>query len=467
VNNNLYRKYRPKDFDEILGQPHVVKYFKNALNKQEVSHAYIFSGPRGTGKTTTARILAKVLNCKDPQGYNPCNKCENCVSINNNSFLDVIEMDAASNRGIDEIRNIRDSSNYRPVYGKYKVYIIDEFHMLTREAFNALLKTLEEPPSHVIFILATTNLEKVPDTIISRAQIINFKNLGQSEIVEGLKNIASSEGIEYELDALEIIAKRAKGGMRDAISMLEQVEKFGEMKITHQDTLDILGLFDENFIVQFIENVYNSKIDEFLAQSEDLFNLGKDPEILLEQSIEYIFDSLINEKRSNLIHLMGTFNDILKDLKYSENKRLIFDVEILDFMHKNSTTSSTISYDKETTPKRKQVATESVPKETQHPIMKKILDYFSDPHEKKSNMAIYFALLFSNPEIENNKIHFKFSSNQKLEYEILKKYVDELKVNIFLLIDGSYEITFSLEGGEVESLTQQKEKANLREKKLF
>ncbi len=178
MNNNLYRKYRPLDFDEILGQPHVVKYFKNALNKQEVSHAYIFSGPRGTGKTTTARILAKVLNCKDPQGYNPCNKCENCISINNNSFLDVIEMDAASNRGIDEIRNIRDSSNYRPVYGKYKVYIIDEFHMLTREAFNALLKTLEEPPSHVVFILATTNLEKVPDTIISRAQIINFKNLG-------------------------------------------------------------------------------------------------------------------------------------------------------------------------------------------------------------------------------------------------------------------------------------------------
>jgi DNA polymerase-3 subunit gamma/tau len=310
-------------------------------------------------------------------------------------------------------------------------------------------------------------LEKVPDTIISRAQIINFKNLGQKDIVEGLKNIALFEGIEYELGALETIAKRAKGGMRDAISMLEQVEKFGEMKITHQDTLEILGLFDENFIAQFVENVYNSRIDEFLAQSEDLFNLGKDPEILLEQAIEYIFESLITNKKDNLIQLMGIFNNILKDLKYSENKRLIFDVEILDFMYKNSTTSVPLPHENKKTPNRKQVATESVPNETQHPIMKKILDYFSDPHEKKSNMAIYFALLYSNPEIENDKIHFKFSSDQKLEFEILKKYVDELKVNIFLLIDGSYEITFSLEGGEVESLTQQKEKANLREKKLF
>jgi len=467
MNNNLYRKYRPLDFDQILGQPHVVKYFKNALNKQNVSHAYIFSGPRGTGKTTTARILAKVLNCKEPQGYNPCNKCENCVSINNNSFLDVIEMDAASNRGIDEIRNIRDSSNYKPVYGKYKVYIIDEFHMLTREAFNALLKTLEEPPSHVIFILATTNLEKVPDTIISRAQIINFKNLGQKDIVEGLKNIASSEGIEYELDALETIAKRAKGGMRDAISMLEQVEKFGDMNITRQDTLDILGLFDENFIAQFIENVSISKIDEFLTQSEELFNLGKDPEVLLEQSIEYIFDSLTTEKKDNLIQLMSTFNDILKDLKYSENKRLIFDVEILDFMQKNLTTSSSLPTDKEKVSYSNQATSESVTNETQHPIMKKILDYFSDPHEKKSNIAIYFALLFSNPEIENDKINFKFSSDQKLEYEILKKYVDELKVNIFLLIDGSYEITFSLADVETESLTQQTEKPNLNEKRLF
>ena len=158
-------------FDEIFGQEHIKRYFKNAVKNENISHAYIFSGPRGTGKTTTARILSKIVNCENPNGSNPCNECSNCKAINENNFMDVLELDAASNRGIDEIRQIRDSANYRPVKGKYKVYIIDEIHMLTKEAFNALLKTLEEPPEHVIFVLATTNLEKIPDTIISLSLI--------------------------------------------------------------------------------------------------------------------------------------------------------------------------------------------------------------------------------------------------------------------------------------------------------
>lgn len=467
--NNLYRKYRPMNFDELIGQEHVIKYFKNTIKKDEISHAYIFSGPRGTGKTTTARILSKIVNCKNPNEYNPCNECENCISINKNSFIDVIEMDAASNRGIDEIRNIRESANYKPVHGKYKVYIIDEFHMLTREAFNALLKTLEEPPRHVIFILATTNLEKVPETIISRAQIINFKNLANDDIVDGLKKIAELENIEYELEALQIIAKKAKGGMRDAISMFEQVEKFGASKITLQETLDILGLFDESFVSNFIDIVYSSKIDEFLKKSEELFSSGKDPEILVEQSLEFLFNKLSKDYSDNSIFLMKILNELLKDLKYSENKRLIFDVEILDFMSKKMKNEQ-ISYSgtPTTTLERQnsQRQKEDI-KKFEDPLLKKILNYFSDPHEKKSNLAIYFALLSSTPKIDKDKIDFTFSSDQKLAYEILKKYIDELKVDIYLLIDESYDIAISFADSQNENLDTSQQNKLFEEKRLF
>ena len=473
MNSNLYRKYRPRNFEDIIGQPHVVKYFYNALKKGEISHAYIFSGPRGTGKTTTARILAKALNCKNPLDFNPCNECENCVSINKNSFIDVIELDAASNRGIDEIRNIRDSTNYLPVYGNYKVYIIDEFHMLTREAFNALLKTLEEPPAHVIFVLATTNLEKVPDTIISRAQIINFKNLSMKDILLGLKKIADLEGIKYDEKALEIIAKKAKGSMRDAISMFEQVEKFGDDKVFLEDVMDILGLFDESFVSKFINNVSDSNIDGFLSQSEELFKQGKDPEILLEESIEYIFDR-IKEKEDPFfdIEMMKEFNVILKDLKYSENKRLTFDVEVLGFITR-SLKSTTLNSSFKDVPEGgtiKEINKNDTDFNTEYfnnPIIVKIMNFFRDPRSKKTNLAIYYSLLASKIEIRNNRIIFNFSENELLEYEILKKYIDELKVNISLLINESYEVSLLFSGKENETFNLSEKAPAYQEKRLF
>ncbi|HOB15878.1 MAG TPA: DNA polymerase III subunit gamma/tau [Defluviitoga sp.] len=473
MNSNLYRKYRPKDFGDIIGQPHVVKYFHNALKKGEISHAYIFSGPRGTGKTTTARILAKALNCKNPVNFNPCNECENCISINKNSFIDVIELDAASNRGIDEIRNIRDSTNYLPVYGNYKVYIIDEFHMLTREAFNALLKTLEEPPAHVIFVLATTNLEKVPDTIISRAQLINFKNLSSEDIFFGLKKIADLESIQYEEKALEIISRKAKGSMRDAISMFEQVEKFGDDKVFFEDVMDILGLFDESFIVRFINNILESDIDGFLEQSEELFKLGKDPEILLEESIEYLFEK-IKEKEDPFfeIEMMNEFNNIIKDLKYSENRRLTFDVEIISFLTKNMRSRNTVAsfekiagfdVDKELDSNKTLAKSEKF----DNPVIVKIFNFFSNPRSKKSNLAIYFSLLSSKIEIKDNRIIFNFSENELLEYEILKKYRDELKVNISLLINESYEVSLLFTGKEKETFNIYEKTPIYQEKRLF
>lgn len=448
-------------FDEIIGQSHIVRYFSNAIKKDEVSHAYIFSGPRGTGKTTTARVLAKVLNCENPKGYNPCNECENCVSINKNSFMDVIELDAASNRGIDEIRNIRESTNYRPAYGKYKVYIIDEFHMLTKEAFNALLKTLEEPPSHVIFVLATTNLEKVPDTIISRSQLLNFKNLTPKDILIGLKRIAKLENIEYEIKALETISKKAKGSMRDAISMFEQVEKFGESKITVEDVTDILGIFDESFITKFIDVVSSYNVDEFLHLSQELFNIGKDPEVLIEESLEYLFEHFQERKDPTKdIHLMKMFNDLSKQLKYSENKRIVFDVELMNYMNQNK---------KENNVEVKKVPYRSNKEEQKfdNPIISKVLDFFSAPREKKANLAIYFSLLASQIKLKENRVNFDFTQEHKLEYEILRKYIDELKVNISLLIDDAYEVTISFSGENPEIYKLYEESPKYKEKPLF
>ncbi|MFN4190565.1 MAG: DNA polymerase III subunit gamma/tau, partial [Pseudothermotoga sp.] len=208
----LYRKYRPKNFDQIIDQLQAKLVLQNAIVKDSVSHAYIFTGPRGTGKTSVARVLAKALNCDNRTSYEPCCNCDSCISIDKGTHPDVIELDAASNRGIDEIRRIRDAVGFRPMIGKYKVYIIDEFHMLTREAFNALLKTLEEPPTRVTFVLATTNLEKVPPTIISRCQVIEFKNFTEDDIVKNLLQVSSREGLKLLEDAAKFVAKRANGG---------------------------------------------------------------------------------------------------------------------------------------------------------------------------------------------------------------------------------------------------------------
>lgn len=247
----LYRKYRPKKFLELVGQSHVKKLFVNSLKNKEISHAYIFAGPRGTGKTTVARILAKSLNCENPQEIEPCNMCNACISIDKGNFMDVLELDAASNRGIDEIRKIRETVNYHTAQGKYKVYIIDEAHMLTKEAFNALLKTLEEPPSNVVFILATTNPEKIPQTIISRCQVIDFKNISNKDIIKRLEFVCENEGIKISHEAIVEISKRANGGLRDALTILEQVINSAGKDIKIEDVRETLGLIPDTIIENY------------------------------------------------------------------------------------------------------------------------------------------------------------------------------------------------------------------------
>ncbi|GAH56868.1 unnamed protein product, partial [marine sediment metagenome] len=220
---SLYRKWRPQTFEDIIGQKHITQTLINAISLNRISHAYIFSGPRGVGKTTTARILAKSLNCVKGPTPHPCNKCERCIRITDGYSMDVIEIDGASNRGIDDIRDLRNKVKFAPAEGKYKVYIIDEVHMLTTEAFNALLKTLEEPPSHVIFIFATTNPHKIPSTILSRCQWFNFRRISLEDIVAKLKMIVKDEKLKIEDDTLNIIARSSTGSMRDAESALDQI----------------------------------------------------------------------------------------------------------------------------------------------------------------------------------------------------------------------------------------------------
>ena len=270
------RKWRPKDFDSVLGQEHVTTTLRNAIAQSRVAHAYIFSGPRGVGKTTTARIFAMALNCKNGPTKEPCGACDSCKEISNGTNLDVIEMDGASNRGIDEVRALRENIKFAPTRGKYKVYIIDEVHMLTEEAFNALLKTLEEPPAHAIFIFATTRPYKVPSTILSRCQRFDFKRLTVNEITGKLKEIVKSEKLEIEEEALYTIARAAEGAMRDAESMLDQLVSFCGKKIDAESATAISGTVGHEVLFDFTEKVINKDTAGILKLVDSVIASGKD-----------------------------------------------------------------------------------------------------------------------------------------------------------------------------------------------
>jgi DNA polymerase-3 subunit gamma/tau len=335
------RKYRPRSFKEVIGQDFVVKTLKNAVKLGRVSHAYIFSGSRGVGKTTIARILAKVLNCKNPVDYEPCNQCENCLEIDKGSFPDMYEIDAASNRGIDDIRSIRDNVNYQPLKGKYKVYIIDEAHMLTKEAFNALLKTLEEPPPKNIFILATTELYKIPDTIKSRCQIFLFKPPTKTQIKTYLLRILQNENIPYEEEAVNLLAQELEGGMRDSASLLDQAVTYGEGKLTTKSVEELLGIVPLNYIKKSLIFIKNQDIQNFIKLLDEIEENGYDINIFWKELLSNLQKSLLNlvmdysdetfsqEDLKTLIYIKNIFNKAYTEARTFTNPKDVYQLVIL------------------------------------------------------------------------------------------------------------------------------------------
>ncbi|AVX06262.1 DNA polymerase III subunit gamma/tau [Priestia megaterium] len=365
----LYRVYRPQSFNDVVGQQHIIKTLQNALVQEKFSHAYLFSGPRGTGKTTAAKILAKAVNCEKAPIAEPCNECATCRGITDGSISDVIEIDAASNNGVDEIRDIRDKVKYAPSAVRYKVYIIDEVHMLSIGAFNALLKTLEEPPAHVIFILATTEPHKIPLTIISRCQRFDFKRISPEDIVYRMKEVLGSEELEVSEDALYEIAKASEGGMRDALSLLDQAISYSTEKVSLEDVLSITGAVSQAFIVKIVQAIFNENIVEALDSVESLIKNGKDPARFVEDLIFYYRDVLLyqaSEENAYLLEkaavneefkefsskmdsafiykVIAELNQTQQEMKWSNHPRVLLEVALVKLAQSSTNQEDTLPY---------------------------------------------------------------------------------------------------------------------------
>ena len=351
----LYREYRPLVFDDVIGQEHIVKTLKNQIKSGNLSHAYLFCGTRGTGKTTTAKILSRAVNCTNEDVEVPCNHCESCMGILDGSNLDVIEIDAASNNSVDDIRELRDTVKYTPNTSKYKVYIIDEVHMLSQGAFNALLKTLEEPPSYVIFILATTEPNKIPATILSRCQRFDFKRVSVDTLMERMRLICEKENVEIDEDALRIVARNGQGSVRDALSILDKCVAFSSERLTAKNVLELLGSADPSQLFDFAKSIIDSDVQTSMKLIDDYFMWGKDLKILVQDTTQF-FRSLMMVKIFNrpdefmdlteeyvqkmfevaktiemdeIIRILGILSELSNNLKYSTNQRITLEIYIM------------------------------------------------------------------------------------------------------------------------------------------
>ncbi|MBT2293667.1 DNA polymerase III subunit gamma/tau [Paenibacillus albidus] len=350
----LYRAWRPQSFQDMVGQQHIIKTLQNAIREQRVSHAYLFSGPRGTGKTSAAKVLAKAVNCERGLGPEPCNECPSCLRITAGNVMDVQEIDAASNRGVEEIRDLRDKVKYAPTEVRRKVYIIDEVHMLTTEAFNALLKTLEEPPPHVMFILATTEPHKLPATIISRCQRFDFRRVSLEEQAAHLRTICDKEGITADPDALQYIARLSDGGMRDALSILDQISSFTDGQVTYQQVLGMTGGIPSEQFARLAKAILEGDMGLLLELVEQLMQEGKSADKCLENLLYYFRDLLMIKmvpgadqltdrvlnpaefqdmasafSRERLFEIVDTLNRYLGEMKYATHPQTLFEVALM------------------------------------------------------------------------------------------------------------------------------------------
>lgn len=349
----LYRKYRSKTFDELVGQDHITAALKHQIKSGEFSHAYLFSGTRGTGKTSAAKIFSRAVNCPNQVDGNPCNECEICKGILEDRIMDVVEMDAASNNGVDDIRELKEKVIYPPSSAKYKVYIIDEVHMLSKGAFNALLKILEEPPKHLIFILATTEPEKIPQTILSRTQRFNFKRIAPEIIVRNLREITEKENKTCDDEVYRLIANNSDGAMRDALSLLDQLLSFGENHISYKMATEILGIVSNEIIFELTNHIIDNDINSALISLDKIYRTGKDISNLTNDLIEYFRNLLITKtvkdplnllyttnidrlkeqcekiEADRIINILKILNETIDQVKYAPDKRVIFEMNLI------------------------------------------------------------------------------------------------------------------------------------------
>ena len=441
----LYRKYRPKTFDDVYGQQIVVQTLKNVIKNNKLTHAYLFVGPRGTGKTSIAKIFAKTINCLHPEDGLSCEKCDICVSNNSNENVDIIEMDAASNNGVDEIREIRNHITLLPTVSKYKIYIIDEVHMLTTGAFNALLKTLEEPPEHIIFILATTEPHKIPLTIMSRCQSFEFKPIPVAIIKERLKYICAQENINIDDKSLNLIAEESNGGLRDAVSMLDQLNAYADGNIKYEDVLLLNGRINDDEIEKFMTEMVNDDLNSVFTKIESWQEEGKNFIYICEDFIRFLRNELIKfklENNSNIVNLIGEnktievimiLNKISNDMKISKDKKVLFDVSIINItnilknkqMFENDTYTSKNIRIENKTPEKVEIKEEK-PQTVEVPI------------KETKNYTLYDELM----NIRLNNTLGIADKKSKIEYENavenLKNDISDLnKLKIINLLDDT------------------------------
>lgn len=344
----LYRRFRPKTFNEIIGQDHITIILKNQILQSRLSHAYLFTGTRGTGKTSLAKVFARAINCLNPHDAEPCNECENCLEALGGKAVDIIELDAASNNSVDNIRELRDKAIYLPTKLKYKVYIIDEVHMLSKGAFNALLKILEEPPKHLIFILATTEPERIPKTIISRVQRFDFKRIDEDLIAKNLSRVLDIIGKKYEDDAVRIVARAGAGSMRDALSMLESTISYSDT-LTKESVLKALGLLDESYSTGIVEAIFTRNLEMYYANLDKLFLDGKDEAMIIDGIIkalrEILYDKVNKTHKYNfsfdiklmdIINAIDIYMDYLERMKFVKEKRIFVEMAGLKVMSLDS-----------------------------------------------------------------------------------------------------------------------------------
>lgn len=467
----LYRVWRPGDFSELVGQDHISNTLRKAVLQNRVSHASLFSGPRGTGKTSMAKIMGKALNCLDLQEGQPCNKCANCLAINDGSFLDYFEIDAASNRGIDEIRDMRERVKFAPSQGRIKVYVIDEVHMLTNEAFNALLKTLEEPPAHVVFILATTEIHKIPLTILSRCQRFDFKKISEETIKKRLEEIIIEEKLSVEDSALDLIAKKAEGGLRDAISILDQGISASENdNLTLEATEELLGSLNEEELYKLFAGLFHNELAEVFTSLDNYQARGKEIKQIVKDMADYLREIILckvskKDGRENIKELAAMreqiyLTSLLKDLIDAEQKmyffsrpRIILEAVLLDRDHveKVSQTVSQIQQSKKTSQPHSGPApeTSSQVKEagTKAPAATPDWDEIL-ALVKKEKIMLHACLLEAEFSIKGNEAYLSFPENKKFHKdrsaqpenrELLEKILEKkynVKLNVFSVFEG-------------------------------